>query len=214
MVRTPQRRPGREPAGAAVLRESVTEAIAAAMFGELADVGYARMSMEAVARRAGVGKAAVYRRWPSKEAMLIDLVGGVVRRNLPEAADTGTFAGDVRALLEVTLEQARHSSVIRIVLDLIAETARTPSLASALSEAVGGPRRAAVAALVTRAVARNELPADVDLELAVDLLLAPLVFRLGFTGGPIDEGYLTRLTGSVCAAIAVARPVSSDSPAS
>src|ERR671938_244016 len=62
---------GREPAGAAVLQESVTAAITSAMFDQLAEIGYARMSMDAVARRAGVGKAAVYRRWRSKQAMLI-----------------------------------------------------------------------------------------------------------------------------------------------
>ncbi|GAA3578981.1 TetR/AcrR family transcriptional regulator [Amycolatopsis ultiminotia] len=206
MSTKPNRRTARAPAGAAVLQESVTEAIASAMFAELAETGYARMSMEAVARRAGVGKAAVYRRWRSKQAMLIDLVGAVVRANLPEVADTGTLAGDVREYLEVTLEQARRPAVIRIVLDMIAETERNPSLSEALREEVGGPRRAAADALLSRAVGRGELPADIDHELAIDLLLAPLVFRLGFTSGQVDDGYLARLTSAVTAAVAAARP--------
>ena len=84
-----------------MLQESVTAAITSAMFDQLAEVGYARMSMDAVARRAGVGKAALYRRWPCKQAMLIDLVEASILRNLPEVPDTGSLAGDVRRFLDV-----------------------------------------------------------------------------------------------------------------
>ena len=71
----PQTRPRRRtPAGAAVLREDVTEAIRAAVFEELAAVGYARMSIEGIARRAGVGKTAVYRRWRSKLHLVLHVV--------------------------------------------------------------------------------------------------------------------------------------------
>jgi AcrR family transcriptional regulator len=57
----------RTPTGAAVLQPEITKAITGAVFDELADQGYARLSMEAVAKRAGVGKSALYRRWPSKQ---------------------------------------------------------------------------------------------------------------------------------------------------
>lgn len=82
------------PAGAAVLRQDVTEAIRAAVLEELAAVGFARMSIEAVARRAGVGKTAVYRRWKSKLHLVLDLVGafavdGLRRRR--QARCTGTY---------------------------------------------------------------------------------------------------------------------------
>ena len=65
----------RKPAGAAVLRSDKTEAIVAAFFAELGASGYEGLTMDRVAERAGVGKAAVYRRWPSKHEMLVDLGG-------------------------------------------------------------------------------------------------------------------------------------------
>src|SRR5882757_4143114 len=94
-------KPRRRPAGAAVLREEVTDAIRAAVFAELASVGYGRMSIESIARRAGVGKAAVYRRWPSKLPIVLDVVSALAVHSLP-APDTGTLLGDVKALLGAT----------------------------------------------------------------------------------------------------------------
>ncbi len=195
---------GREPAGAAVLQESVTAAITRAMFDQLAETGYARMSMDAVARRAGVGKAAVYRRWPSKQAMLIDLVGAAMRQNLPEVPDTGSLAGDVRGFLEVIVAQAAEPRLRRIALDVLTETTRTPELAAALDDVVARPRRTAAAAVLTRAIGRGELSADLDRELGLDLLVAPLAMRLLLATGPLDDAYLTRLTTVVVAGLQAA----------
>ncbi len=64
----------RAPSGAALLQDDVTAAVRAAVFDELAALGYGRMSIEGVARRAKVGKPAIYRRWPSKQAMVVALV--------------------------------------------------------------------------------------------------------------------------------------------
>ncbi|MYR59949.1 TetR family transcriptional regulator, partial [Streptomyces sp. SID625] len=98
----PQTRPRRRaPAGAAVLREDVTDAIRAAVFAELASVGYARMSIEGIARRAGVGKTAVYRRWRSKLHLVLDVVSALAVQGLP-APDTGSLETDLRMLYEVT----------------------------------------------------------------------------------------------------------------
>jgi AcrR family transcriptional regulator len=184
----------REPAGAAVLQESVTTAITSAMFHELAETGYARMSMDAVARRAGVGKAAVYRRWPSKQAMLIDLVGAAVLRTVPEVPDAGSLAGDVRGFLDVIAAQATDPRVNRIALDLLAETARNPELADALHDVVAEPRRTAAAGVLARAIDRGELPADLDREIGLDLLVGPLIMRLLIAADQVDDAYLTRLT--------------------
>src|SRR4029077_6323039 len=82
----------RQPAGAAVLRPEKTEAIIAAFFAELGQNGYPGLTMDRVAERAGVGKAALYRRWPSKQHLLIDSVGRYATRAvLPP--DTGSLAG-------------------------------------------------------------------------------------------------------------------------
>lgn len=177
-----------------MLQESVTAAITSAMFDQLAETGYARMSMDAVARRAGVGKAAVYRRWPSKQAMLIDLVGAAVRRNVPEVPDAGSLAGDVRGFLDVIVAQAADPRIKRIALDVLVETTRTPELAAALNDVVAQPRRTVAAAVLTRAIDRGELSVDLDRELALDLLISPLLMRLLVAADQVDDAYLARLT--------------------
>ncbi|WP_030901399.1 TetR/AcrR family transcriptional regulator [Streptomyces sp. NRRL F-5126] len=184
---------GREPTGAAKLREPVTAAITGAMFDQLAETGYARMSMDAVARRAGVGKAAVYRRWPSKQAMLIDLVGAAVRRNLPEVPDTGSLAGDVRGFLDVIVAQAADPRARRVALDVLIETSRIPELNAALHDVVAEPRRTAAAAVLSRAIERGDLPDELDRELGLDLLISPLLMRLLFAPDQVDSDYLARL---------------------
>ncbi|MBC7273080.1 MAG: TetR/AcrR family transcriptional regulator [Streptomyces sp.] len=192
----------RRPTGSAALRESVTETIRGAVFEELAETGYARMSMEAVTRRAHVGKAALYRRWPSKEAMVVELVSEAAAAHLPRAAGSGSLRADVERFVRDTMADLRHPLVGRIVPDLVAESARNPSLRDALHRAVLAPRRAAVAELLRQAVDRGELPEDTDLSLAVDLFGAPLYFRMLAVGGPTDDAYVTRLTGAVLAAVA------------
>ena len=171
------------------------------MFDQLAETGYARMSMDAVARRAGVGKAAVYRRWPSKEAMLIDLVGAAIRRNLPEVADAGSLVGDVRGLLGVIVAQTADPRTRRIALDVLVETTRTPELVTALRDVVAQPRRDAAAAVLDRAIDRGELPADLDRELGLDVLIGPLAMRVLFDGDQVGDAYLDGLTRVIVAGL-------------
>lgn len=196
----------REPAGAAVLQEPVTSAITAAMFDELAESGYARMSVDAVARRAGVGKAAVYRRWRSKQAMLLDLVGAAARQHAPEVPDSGSLTGDIRGFLEVILAQAGTPQVRRITLDMMAEATRNPELGTALRDAVAGPRRGAAASVLSRGISRGELSPGIDRELGLDLLISPLVLRLLLTEEPVDDAYLTRLTAVIASGLSAALP--------
>ncbi|MGP8301460.1 TetR/AcrR family transcriptional regulator [Streptomyces inhibens] len=190
----------RAPAGAAVLREDKTEAIRAAVFEELAAVGFARMSIEGIARRAGVGKTAVYRRWRSKLHLVLDVVSAVAAAGLP-APDTGSLRGDVRMLLEVAARALRHPMASQIIPDLLAEAARSPELAQALKAALHDSQEGVAAAVVARAVERGELPQDVDTRLALDLLTGPLYWRLLVVRDELPKGYLDALSGSVAAAL-------------
>ncbi|MFE0381346.1 TetR/AcrR family transcriptional regulator [Streptomyces inhibens] len=190
----------RAPAGAAVLREDKTEAIRAAVFEELAAVGFARMSIEGIARRAGVGKTAVYRRWRSKLHLVLDVVSAVAAAGLP-APDTGSLRGDVRMLLEVAARALRHPMASQIIPDLLAEAARSPELAQALKAALHDSQEGVAAAVVARAVERGELPQDVDTRLALDLLTGPLYWRLLVVRDELPKGYLDALSGSVVAAL-------------
>ncbi|MFE5583172.1 TetR-like C-terminal domain-containing protein [Kitasatospora sp. NPDC056531] len=191
--------PERRLPGGPVLQDSLTEALSVAFFEELASTGYARLSLEAVAKRAGAGKAAIYRRWPSKLEMTIALVTRFAV-DTPEAVDSGTLRGDVLAFLTQTAAALRHPLPSRIIPDLLAESTRNPELAQALSTAVRDTRRAKATRLLDRAVERGELPADTDRELALDLLAGPLYWRLAVVRTPTAPDYLDRLTDKLLAA--------------
>ncbi|MFH8986503.1 TetR/AcrR family transcriptional regulator [Streptomyces sp. NPDC017940] len=193
----------RAPAGAAVLREDVTEAIRAAVFEELAAVGYARMSIEGIARRAGVGKTAVYRRWRSKLHLVLDLVSALAVQGLP-TPDTGTLEGDLRLLYEVTSRALRHPVASQVVPDLQAEAARNPDIEAALQKALREGQYGVASGIVAQAVARGELRAGLtatDEALALDLMSGPLYWRAVVVRGELPEGYLEGLAGATAAAL-------------
>lgn len=193
----------RQPAGAAVLRTEVTEAIRAAVFAELAAVGYGRMSMEGIARRAGVGKAAVYRRWRSKLPLVLDVVSAVAEQGLP-APDTGSLRGDVRAVLGVAARALGHPAVAQVLPDLLAEAARSPELARALRGALRGARGGVVEVVLAQAVRRGEVARDVDAELAFGVLAGPLYWTVAVMGGAPADAELDALASSVAAALRAA----------
>ncbi|MET9111617.1 TetR/AcrR family transcriptional regulator [Streptomyces zhihengii] len=190
----------RAPAGAAVLREDVTDAIRNAVFEELAAVGFARMSIEGIARRAGVGKTAVYRRWKSKLALVLDLVTAVAVQGLPAPA-TGSLHGDVRALLEVAAHALRHPVASQVIPDLLVEAARSPEIADAVKAALLDGRQGVAAVVVREAVARGELPEGADPDRALDLIVGPLYWRLVVVRGDLPKGYLDGLAASAVAAL-------------
>lgn len=167
-----------------------------AFFAELADVGYGRLSIDAVAKRAGAGKAAIYRRWPGKQAMAVALVSEVAVAAI-DVPDTGTLQGDLRGFLVNASTALQHPLVCRIVPDLFAEATRNPELADALLGALRTPRRTKAAQMLVRAVERGELPPGIDVESSLDLLGGPLYWRLVVVRIPLDEGYFDRLTAQI-----------------
>ncbi|WAJ45314.1 TetR/AcrR family transcriptional regulator [Mycobacterium sp. Aquia_216] len=191
--------PARVPAGP-TLQLEVTEAIRNAFFEELADVGFGRLSIDAVARRAGVGKAAIYRRWKSKLDMTIALISEVAVGAI-DVPDTGTLHGDVREYLNRGREAVTQRLAGKIIPDLLAEGSRNPDLTSALLEGVRDPRRIKAAQLIHRAIKRGELPADTDIGLCLDFLAGPLYWRLIVLRGDIDGTYLDRLATKILAAM-------------
>lgn len=200
----PQTRPRRRtPAGAAVLREDVTEAIRAAVFEELATVGYARMSIEGIARRAGVGKTAVYRRWRSKLHLVLDVVSAIAVQGLP-APDTGSLEGDLRVLYEVTSRALRHPVASQIIPDLQAEAARNPEIAEAVQKALRDGQEGVALKIVAAATQRGEVRGDLDDELALDLISGPLYWRSVVIRSPkLPKGYLGALAKATAEAIKV-----------
>ncbi|MFF4259068.1 TetR/AcrR family transcriptional regulator [Streptomyces sp. NPDC001663] len=198
----PQTRPRRRtPAGAAVLREDVTEAIRAAVFEELAAVGYARMSIEGIARRAGVGKTAVYRRWKSKLHLVLDVVSAIAVMGLP-TPDTGSLEGDLRLLYEVTSRALRHPVASQIIPDLQAEAARNPEIAEAMQKTLREGQEGVASKIIVAAEQRGEVRAGLNEELALDLISGPLYWRSVVIRSPkLPKGYLPALARATAEAL-------------
>lgn len=195
----------RTPAGAAVLRGDITAAIRDAVMNELAVVGYGRLSIEAVARRAGVGKTAIYRRWSNKLEMVLEIVSDVAGRSVP-LPDTGSLRGDLEILLMIISRALQHRLASQIIPDLLAEAARNPQIAETLQRALRTHQHAVGVKLVGQAVDRGELPAGADPDVAVDLILGPLYWRLAIARTPITDDYLARLTDAVAAGLTACAP--------
>jgi AcrR family transcriptional regulator len=141
------------------------------------------MSMEAVAGSAGVGKPAIYRRFPDKAA----LVAAVIDEQLPalEAPDLGDTRAELRQALEHGLP-ADGAGYVGLIGGLIAEQDRHPELIAAFRRSVLLPRRAIVQSLIERGQARGDLRTDIEAEAALDLLAGPFLARVfaGADTGP------------------------------
>jgi len=162
--------------------EEAHQAILDATLELLGEVGFSALTVEGVAARAGVGKATIYRRWPSKLPLVVEAF-----RQLPglEDADTGGLACDLKTMLRRYLEVFRTTPLATVLPSLAGERAHNPEL-SELFDPVTRDRRQPLERALRRAVARGEIPPDTDLGLAADLVVGPIAVRLFFTGRSLD----------------------------
>ncbi|WP_307787870.1 TetR/AcrR family transcriptional regulator [Mycolicibacterium sp. S2-37] len=186
--------PRRAPSGAAVFKPQVTDAITTAAVDALAEHGYAKLSMEGVAKRAGVGKSALYRRWPSKVEMVTDVLAHLSVPAGP-APDTGSLRGDIRAMLDAVADWLTDPRMRAILPSLVAEYDRNPALAEASANHISGPRRAWAREALDRAERRGDLTPEVS-ELLLDLLVAPTYWRV-VHGREVDGRYLDLLADAL-----------------
>jgi AcrR family transcriptional regulator len=159
-------------------------AILAATLELVAEVGIHDFRMDDVAERAGVGKAAIYRRYRSKDELVTATVAALVSEiTVP---DTGSTREDLLALMHDAVEVYRDPVKAGIMPSLVGAMPQRPELARAIRDGFLAQRRAALRAVLDRGVARGDLRADLDVELALDVLGGALFYRLLVTGGPID----------------------------
>jgi AcrR family transcriptional regulator len=157
--------------------EEAHRAILEATLALLVEVGYSSLTVEGVAQRAGVGKATIYRRWPSKLPLVIEAF-----RQLPgfEEADTGDLATDLEQMLKSYLRTYHTSPLGAVVPSLAGELPHNPELMELFAPVVKARRQPLIHAF-QRAIARGEIPADTDLDLAADLIFGPITVRTFFT---------------------------------
>jgi AcrR family transcriptional regulator len=176
----------------------VRTAVLTAVFDLLAEAGYEAMSIDDVARRAGVHKTTVYRRWPSKAELVLDATLAFSEQQIP-IPDTGTLHGDLGALARGVAANLGSPAGARRTLSIVAAAASSDDLAASMHEF--WVRRLALAVpIVERAVQRGELPGGVDPILVVEAVVAPLWLRLMLTGEPIDADVAGRIAELVAGA--------------
>jgi AcrR family transcriptional regulator len=176
------------------------DAILEAAIELFAETGFDGLTVEAVAARAGVGKATVYRRYSCK----VELVAAACRASADlgsESPDTGSLRTDLRALLDTLVRVLTSSPVGRVMPMLLADKARIPELAAEQRTLVHEKRRRH-RAVIERAVARGELRTDVDPELVIDALVGPVFYRFLVSGAPLDEAFVDAMVDAVAHAFA------------
>jgi AcrR family transcriptional regulator len=161
--------------------------------------GLAELTIEGVAERAGVGKASIYRRWPSKGALAFDAVVDTIVTAEP-TPDTGSLEGDLAGVAESWVRLANLRRVGRTLAHFIAEVQSDPDLGVAWRERFVNPIRNARRPIVERAIARGEIPAGSDPELIMDLLYGPLYHRYLNGHLPLDAAFARDVARMVAAA--------------
>jgi AcrR family transcriptional regulator len=164
-------------------------AILAATLDLLASRGLAAMSIEEIAARAGVGKATIYRRWPSKGLLALDAFVTLFQAQQP-LPDTGTLRGDLIAALTAWVEAVTQTSVGPMLTGLIAEAQHDPSLRAAWRDRVLEPLRIQHRVMLDRAIARGEIPATVDQEVVLDLFFGAAQHRLLLGHLPLTDDFI------------------------
>jgi AcrR family transcriptional regulator len=183
--------------------EKAQQAILAAAIDLLLEHGLHAMSMDAVAERAGVSKATIYRWWPSKELLALDALATEWQVTAPDATrDTGSLRGDLLARLRPWLRQLRDKPYGRVVAGLVATAQADADFAELYLERFVRPRRDAMRPVLLRAIDRSEIPRTVDLEVALDLIYGPIYHRMLHGHAPLDERFARNLVDTIITGIA------------
>ena len=169
--------------------EKARKAILAAAAELLLARGLSAVSMDAIAERAGVSKATIYRWWPTKETLALDALYTEWAAARPRPSDTGSLRGDLLALLPPWARLASSRPYGRVMAALITEAQTNPVFAAEYRRRVVEPRRGQARAVFRRAIERGEIPADTNIEVAIDLLYSPIYHRLLQGHAPLNDRF-------------------------
>ena len=161
------------------------QAILMATLELIAENGMRGMSMDAVAHRAGVSKATIYRRWKSKEEMVGELLDSLV--DIVQLQDTGDAREDL--LSSGRGAEATGQSMAKLIPALLGESVVNPEFRQIFHEKLLQPRRAQVRAMIEHGIDTGDIRPDVDVDLLADVMFGTVTFRIQLSGGQI--GVLT-----------------------
>ena len=171
------------------------DAIRAAVLELIGERGAGGVTMEAVAAAAGTSKPVLYRRWPDSQTLVRDTLLRMATTAIPHA-DTGSYRGDMLAMLRgwVALFTGPLAPALRSV---IGAMAHDDMLMTAFRTDVIGWRKEEMAAMLSRAVARDEVRPDVPVDIVRELAQSVLWHRLLVTGDAIDDELAVRLVDEI-----------------
>jgi AcrR family transcriptional regulator len=197
---------GQPPVTSTERRRSIRshQAILAATTQLLAEVGYTALTIEGVATQAGVGKATVYRWWPSKGALVIEALSTTLEMiSVPE---TGDLRQDLLAVGKGIVQTLAHTPAGAVISALAADLIRDPDMAEQFRKQVIRPRRSVVTQILHRAVDRGELPVDLDAELLLDVYAGAIFYRVLVSGEPVTDLLVEQLVSLLLDGKAPVRP--------
>lgn len=163
----------------------------------LIEHGFAALRLEHVAKRAGVGKATIYRHWGSKQALAQEILSELASPHIG-VADIGDTRAELLACVVNPMRAVTETDFGPVIRALLSQIATDPILGDPFRATVVAARRAEVARVISRGVERGDLRRDADAEIATELMVGPVYFRLMF-GGPLDRAFAVRVVDTVLA---------------
>ncbi|MFV0256942.1 MAG: TetR/AcrR family transcriptional regulator [Acidimicrobiales bacterium] len=167
--------------------------------------GVEGLTIEEVAQRSGVAKSTIYRRWPERASLIIDTVQSVFAHVV--APDTGSLRGDLDAYFELMTAADLSGRVGRLMPSLTASAARDPEISAALDR-LADERERPVRIIMERAVARGELPDDLDFDVVMGTVIGPIVFHKMIRRASVTPGYAAGCLDVALRGLGARRPAS------
>jgi AcrR family transcriptional regulator len=192
------------PPDASRRSERSRRAILAAATDLVHEVGYRRVTIEAIAARAGVGKQTIYRWWPSKGAVVLDGLLAAVNEDPDDLSlpDTGDVSADIRGVVRAIVDELADPKLSGTTRALMTEMQEDAEFADMVRERLLGPQLRAIADRLSAAQQAGQLRADLDLPVAVELLVGPLYHRWLLRTAPLTEAYADTVTDLALRALA------------
>jgi AcrR family transcriptional regulator len=184
--------------------QSIDATITTTTLALLAEHGYSGLTTDAIATQAGVSKATIYRRWSSKQDVVVAAVTSLTQDL--DAPDTGSLEGDLTVIAEELVPLYNDAGTARLIAALLEHLVRSDELAEAVRASTVRERRRVTRFVLERGIERGEARADADLEVAMDLIAAPFYFRALITGDPIDRSFARDLVQVVLAWLGPRQP--------
>ena len=171
--------------------EQSRQAILSAAFDLVAESGYARLTIEAIAARAGVGKQTIYRWWPSKGAVFVDAFLFQTSDEEGDLAlpDTGDLGADLRLVLRAIVDEYNDPRLDTMTRALIVESLNDPAINSEITARIMGPHLEATRERLRSAQRAGQVAEDADLDVAVELLYGPIYHRWMHRTAPVTHEY-------------------------